>query len=257
MQKPCVRAERLLRSVKQSKESDGVTIWQVNKTHRRQSGHEGWGRLHSLRPVIRTAFSRSFWGQWSGPILSLLRPAIRTAFSRSFWDRWSGPNCRRQVLFTCQIVTPSLSLGCFTERSNLSTRTRRFCMPVYGAGGPGGCNHVEMIGLETGILSWKFQPIWSTFSPSKSHFSVLFGMAPPPGGLHLSILAPIWAALTLTLCTQHCVPVSHLHVPHQNSTSTCFSTVFQVSSCLTHLLTARTVRRFRKGQSVAPFFSFQ
>ncbi len=56
-----------------------------------------------------------------------------------------------------------------------------------------------------------------------------------------SKLAPKWAALTLTVCTQHCVPVSHLRVPHQNSTSTCFSTVFQVSSCLTHLLKARTV----------------
>ncbi len=79
------------------------------------------------------------------------------------------------------------------------------------------------------------------FPPSKSHFSVLFGMGPPPGDLHLSIPAPKWAALTLILCTQHCVPVSHLHVPHENSTSTCFRTVFQVSSCLTHLLTARTV----------------
>ena len=46
---------------------------------------------------------------------------------------------------------------------------------------------------------------------------------------------------TVVLFTQHCVPVSHLCVPHQDSTSTCFRTVFQVSSCLTHLLTARTV----------------
>ncbi len=39
MQKPGVRVERLLGSVKQQKESDGVTTWQVNKTHRRQSGN--------------------------------------------------------------------------------------------------------------------------------------------------------------------------------------------------------------------------
>ncbi len=38
-----------------------------------------------------------------------------------------------------------------------------------------------------------------------------------------------------------CRPVSHLHVSHQIFTPTCFSTVFQVSSCLTHLLKARTV----------------
>ncbi len=59
---------------------------------------------------------------------------------------------------------------------------------------------------------------------------------PSPGGLLLSTLVSKWAALTLTLCTQHCVPVSHPHVPHQIFTPTCFSTVFQVSSCLTHLL---------------------
>ncbi len=29
------------------------------------------------------------------------------------------------------------------------------------------------------VKAWKFQPISSTFSPSKSHFSVLFGMGPP------------------------------------------------------------------------------
>ncbi len=80
------------------------------------------------------------------------------------------------------------------------------------------------------------------FPLKKPLFSPVCHGPPPPGGLLFSILAPKWAALTLTLCTQHCVPVSHLHVPHQNSTSTCFSTVFQVSSCLTHLLTARTVQ---------------
>ncbi len=92
---------------------------------------------------------------------------------------------------------------------------------------------------------------WDSSMKISGHFIHVFPLkqplfspvwhGPPPGGLLLSILAPKWAALTLTLCTQHCVPVSHLCVPHQNSTSTCFSTVFQVSSCLTHLLTARTV----------------
>ncbi len=52
---------------------------------------------------------------------------------------------------------------------------------------------------------------------------------PPLVVLLLSILAPKWAALTLTLCTQHCVPASHVRVPHRNSISTCFCTVFQVA----------------------------
>ncbi len=39
MQKPRVRVERLLCLVKQQKESNGVTTWQVNKTHRRDSGN--------------------------------------------------------------------------------------------------------------------------------------------------------------------------------------------------------------------------
>ena len=80
-----------------------------------------------------------------------------------------------------------------------------------------------------------------TFTPSKSQISLLFGMAPSPGGLLLSTLPPKWAALTLTQCTQHCVPVAHLHIPHQIVTPTCFSVVFQVSSCSTHLLMAGTV----------------
>ena len=78
-------------------------------------------------------------------------------------------------------------------------------------------------------------------------------MAPPPGGLLLSILPPKWAALTLTQCTQYCVPVAHLHIPHQIVTPTCFSVVFQVSSCSTHLLTARTIHpRGFLGQVAAP-----
>ncbi len=64
---------------------------------------------------------------------------------------------------------------------------------------------------------------------------------PPLVVFLLSTLAPKWAAWTLTLCTQHCAPVSHLHAPQQNSTSTCFSTAYEVPSCSTQLLTARTV----------------
>ncbi len=35
----------------------------------------------------------------------------------------------------------------------------------------------------------------------------------------------------LDVCTQDCVPVSHLHVPHENSTSTPFSPAYEVMSC--------------------------
>ncbi len=157
-------------------------------------------------------------------LLSLLLSVIRSKdlITLSSSESWhSGcPKCRRWVLFTGQVVTPLLTFHCFTKPSNLLTPTWVFCMLAHGAEGPGEWIPWENVCLWVQILPWKFQPISSTFTPWKSHISVLFGMAPPPGGLLLSILAPKWAALTLTLCTEHCVPVSHLHVPHQNSTST-------------------------------------
>ncbi len=134
------------------------------------------------------------------------------------------PNCHRWVLSTCQVVTPLLSFGCFTERSNLSTQTQGFCMLTHSTGGPEEWILVGMVGQGVQILPWKFQPISSTFTPSKSHFSFLFGVPPTPGGLLLSILALKWVASTLNLCTQHCVPLSQLHIPRPNSTLTCFST---------------------------------
>ncbi len=53
------------------------------------------------------------------------------------------------------------------------------------------------------------------FFPLKKPLFSLFGMPSSPSDFLLSTLAPKWAALTLTQCTQHCVPVSHLHIPHQ------------------------------------------
>ncbi len=41
-------------------------------------------------------------------------------------------------------------------------------------------------------------------------------------------------SLDIQLCTQDCVPVSHLHVPPQNSTSTRFSTVWEVPDANTY-----------------------
>ncbi len=83
---------------------------------------------------------------------------------------------------------------------------------------------------------------YSYFFPLKSqNFSPVWHAPPPQSGFLFSSLVPKWAALTLTLCTQHCVPVSDLHVPRHIFTPTCFTTVFQVVSCLMQLLTARTV----------------
>ncbi len=96
----------------------------------------------------------------------------------------------------------------------------------------------------SGFPHENFNQFHPRLPPEKAKF--LFCLAyppPPPVVLLLSTLAPKWAALTLTQCTQHCVPVSHLHVAHQNPTSTCFSTAEEVLSCPTQLRMARTAWR--------------
>ncbi len=92
MQKPCVRVERLLGSVKQQKESNRVTLWQVNKIHRWQLGNLDVDcqdldcLLTLLVSLIRCAKLRS-----PDCYLSLLlMTAIQTAFCRSRWWRPSG-----------------------------------------------------------------------------------------------------------------------------------------------------------------------
>ena len=149
-------------------------------------------------------------------------------------DHWSQKEWENAVIHSlsvqfaglreCSHPLPSCPDCHGREPSNLATWTQGICMLTHSARGPGEWIPVEMVDLGVQILPWKFQPISSMFTPWKSLISLLFGMAPSPGDFLLSTLAPKWAALTLTLYTQHCVPVSHLHVPHQNSTSTCFST---------------------------------
>ncbi len=92
-------------------------------------------------------------------------------------------------------------------------------MPVPGARGPGERVPLEMSGLGVNILPRKFQAISTTFLPSKCQASISWWY-----------LLIKWAALTLKLSTQHCAQGSHLHIPHQNSTSTRFSTVCEVMS---------------------------
>ncbi len=88
----------------------------------------------------------------------------------------------------------------FVASPNLAT-SRPGHAVVHGAEGPRGWNHVKMIGLGAGIVPWKFQAILSTFSLSKSQVSVLFGMAPPPGGLSSTKLGSLdIEPLYSTLC---------------------------------------------------------
>ncbi len=116
-----------------------------------------------------------------------------------------------------------------------------FCMPGHGARGPGGCNHVEMIGLEAGIVPWKFHAIASTFPPLKKPLFSPVWHGPPSSWVpfeHSSTkmgsldIDPVYSTLHPSTTTTRSMSIF---------TPTCFSTVFQVSSCLTHLLTARTV----------------
>ena len=83
--------------------------------------------------------------------------------------------------------------------------------PLVGLGGPDSpmkisANFINVYPLKKP----NFSPVWH---------------GPPLVVFLLSTLTPKWAALTLTLCAQHCVPASHLHVPHQKFTSTRFRTV--------------------------------
>ncbi len=164
------------------------------------------------------------------PVVSIRCPGPRKGgvLELLYWSRFC--DCCWRVLFTCQSVTPLLTFCSFTAHSNLSPKTQNFCMLAHGNRGPREWISVEMKGLGAGIVPWKFQ------SPWKSQISFLFVTPSSPGGFLLNTLAPKWAALTLTLCTQHCVPVSHLHVPYQNSTLTCLRTVWEAPSCSLQLL---------------------
>ncbi len=74
-----------------------------------------------------------------------------------------------------------------------------------------------------GLSHENFSQFHPRLPPQKPYFCSVW-RGPPPGGFLLSTLAPKWTASTLTCLTQHCVPVSHLLVPHQDSTSTPFGT---------------------------------
>ncbi len=89
-------------------------------------------------------------------------------------------------------------------------RQRFWGVNPSGRGGPGG-PHCPMK-ISTDIINFKFQSCLACPPPSRwppfEHSSTKMGSLD---------VEPVYST--------HCVPVSHLHVPHQNSTSTCFSTV--------------------------------
>ncbi len=132
-----------------------------------------------------TALSRYCWW-WQLGLLSLTpaddghpdclfslmqMTANQTAFSRYCWG-WSGhwtasrfPDCHWWILFTCQNATLSHSFCYFMECSNVSSRTRGFCMLALGTRGSGEWIPLENVSLWVWIPPWKFHPISSMFAP--------------------------------------------------------------------------------------------
>ena len=71
----------------------------------------------------------------------------------------------------------------------------------------------------SGFFCKNFSPFHPLLPPEKAIF--LFCLACPPSRwLPFEHSGTKTDSLDIDLCTEHCVPVSHLHVPHQNSTST-------------------------------------
>ena len=118
---------------------------------------------------------------------------------------------------------------------------RVFACLLIAPEGLGNEFHWKMSAFGSGFIHEIFSQFHPHLPPEKAKCPFCLAWPPLPSGFLLSTLAPKWAALTLNLCTQHCVPVSHLHVPHQNFTSTHFSTAYEVLSSLTQLLMASTV----------------
>ncbi len=151
----------------------------------------------------------NFHGTIPGPssfistgIHSLGRPSVamhKHPKTRVQLERLLLSDCHQWVLFTCQIVT--LSLCCVAS-------------PNIGTSQAGqGCWDCSM------KISVHFIHGYPMNKPNFS--SVWRGPLSRWPFEHSSTQR---AALTLTLCTQHCARVWHLHVPHQNSTLTHFST---------------------------------
>ncbi len=138
-------------------------------------------------------------------------------------------------------VTLSLSFcGSFPQCSNLSTRTRDFWVLAHGAGGPGEWNPAKMNGPRGWDYPMKISVHFIHFYPLKKPYFSPVWHAPLSRWFPFEHCSTKIGSLDIELCTQHSVQVSYLNV--QNSTSTRFSTAYEVTSCSTQLLTARTVQ---------------
>ncbi len=160
------------------------------------------------------------------------------ALTTSKWTKF--PDCQNVNEFCLHVkLTPCHSL--FVASLNLAASQPRQgffeCFHIAPEG-LGNESPLKMSVLGSGFSHENFINIYPLKMPNFS--PVWHAPPPPPVVFLLSTLAPKWAALTLNLSTQHCAQVSHLHAPHKNSTSTCFSTAQEVPTCLTQLLTART-----------------
>ncbi len=104
MQKPCVWVERLLCSVKQQKENDGRTFWQVNKTHQQivpSSSERRWSWWDSA--VVNVAVQIKISQLLSMSCLPVKVSPCRSLFVASPNVATSQP---RQGFFECLCMAP-------------------------------------------------------------------------------------------------------------------------------------------------------
>ncbi len=132
----------------------------------------------------------------------------------SEWTRF--PNCCPWVLFTCQIVTPSLSFCCFTEPSNLSTRTRGFCMLAHSAGGTLWTPALLSAGVQFVRLF-----VWGLLKTTVAHLAGSSSRARCPASVALARLHPCscgWSWRTFvsrcSCCLAACVNAHFAQIAH-------------------------------------------
>ncbi len=137
MQKTRVRVERLLGSVKQRKESDRVTIWQVNKTCRWQFGHLAscWWVQSSLHLLVRSAdhqcshpqpVSPDRWSQRMQPSLAFMSRLSSMSFVYLF-----TPQTNARLLDPLLSTSSPVVLLCIGYDVEL----------IYGSVGSAGATH--------------------------------------------------------------------------------------------------------------------
>ncbi len=148
----------------------------------------------------------------------------------------------------CLYVKLSPNRSLFVASPNLATSRPGhtvFACLLIALEDLGNESHWKMSAFGFGFFHENFSQFHPLLPPEKAIFQSCLAWTHPPLVVSLlSILAPKWASWTWALCTQHCVPESNPHVPQQILTPTRFSTSYEVLSCSTQVLTARTVRGY-------------